>query len=294
MHGRVSHQTNRALLVPEHRDIARTHVWYSLAWVTLCPKRANHIDPRGHLPPASWIMPFFIMHRFACISIWAACNDEYSCKRSRTAVQECQHFVERGSPEVSIKDRRPDDSRQREKYKLSWDDDFGVKTFQCSVQISDLEDTCNDKHLHGAISAESTHEGTVLTARIGYVIHSAIIFAHSFVKSVEIALVASTVNPPAQRISPRPDPRIHGTLPKRAHMPTSITTTRLPMLPSLRPVRMTASTKYTIENITKERFVIASIRASGVNTGGGPSDDGDENTTVVAPMMASRIPNMSR
>lgn len=66
------------------------------------------------------------------------------------------------------------------------------------------------------------------------------------------------------------------------------------MLPSLRPLRMTANTKYTIENITKGRCVIASTRASGVNTGGGPSDGGEENTTVVAPMMASRIPNTSR
>jgi len=57
---------------------------------------------------------------------------------------------------------------------------------------------------------------------------------------------------------------------------------------------MTAATKYVIEKIIKGRWVIASTRASGVSTGGGPSDDGEESTTVVAPMTASRIPNMSR
>jgi hypothetical protein len=57
---------------------------------------------------------------------------------------------------------------------------------------------------------------------------------------------------------------------------------------------MTAATKYMIEKITKGRWVIASTRASGVSTGGGPFDDGEESTTVVAPMTASRIPNMSR
>lgn len=57
---------------------------------------------------------------------------------------------------------------------------------------------------------------------------------------------------------------------------------------------MTAATKYMMENITKGRWVIASTRASGVSTGSGPSDDGEESTTVVAPMTASKIPNMSR
>lgn len=66
------------------------------------------------------------------------------------------------------------------------------------------------------------------------------------------------------------------------------------MLPSLRPPRITADTKYMIEKITKERWVIAPTRASGVSTGGAPPDEGEESTTVVAPMTASRIPNMSR
>ena len=124
-------------------------------------------------------------------------NNEYSCKCSRTAIEERQHFVERGSPEVAIKDRRSDDSRQCEKYKLGWDDNFRIKTFQRSVQISNLKDTCDDKYLQRMISAKSTRRVTGLTARMGYAIHSVIIFTHSFVRSVEIALVASTVKPPA-------------------------------------------------------------------------------------------------
>lgn len=92
-------------------------------------------------------MPFLIMHRRLACFIWATSNNEYSCKRSCAAVEECQHFVERGPPEVAIKDRRSDDSRQRKEYKLGWNNDFGIKTFQRPVQISNLKDTCDDKYL---------------------------------------------------------------------------------------------------------------------------------------------------
>lgn len=45
-------------------------------------------------------------------------------------------------------------------------------------------------------SVQGPYLVTGLTARMGYVIHSVIIFTHSFVNSVEMALVASTVKPP--------------------------------------------------------------------------------------------------
>lgn len=107
------------------------------------------------------------MYRFARISIWATRNDEYPGKRSGTAIEKCQHFVERGLPKVAIKDRGSDDSRQREKYKLGGNDDFGVKPFQRSVEISNLKDTCDDKYLQWAISTKSTRGVTGLTARMG-------------------------------------------------------------------------------------------------------------------------------
>lgn len=133
-----------------------------------------------------------------------------------------------------------------------------------------------------------------LTVRTGYVIHSAIIFTDSLVKRVDIAFVANTVKPPASRLAIYCAMHIHDTPPNIAHRPISITTTRLPNPPSLRPPRMIADTKYTREKITKGRWVIAPMRASGVSTGAEPSDDGEESTTVVAPMTASRIPITSR
>lgn len=112
-------------------------------------------------------MPFFIVRRFARISIWATRDDEYSCKRSGTAIEKCQHLVERGLPKVAIKDRRSDNGRQREKYKLSRNDDFGVKTFQRSIEISNLKDTCEDEHLQWAVSVKSTPRLIALTDMMG-------------------------------------------------------------------------------------------------------------------------------
>lgn len=70
--------------------------------------------------------------------------DEYSRESRATAVCECDHLVEGSALKVSIKDSRADDGGQCKQHKLRGYDDFGVKTFQCTVQKPDLENPCND------------------------------------------------------------------------------------------------------------------------------------------------------
>ena len=108
--------------------------------------------------------------------------------------------------------------------------------------------------------------------------------------------MARTVKPPERYDAVSSRPYLVYTSrgsPKMAHSPTSTTTIRFPICPSLSPPRMIAEAPYTMEKITNGRCVNACINASAVR-GGTPSDDGEERTTVDAPITANVIPRRSR